>query len=340
MGAIWFEELGLVMAVSEIVGYKSGLALSEGEYLEHLSDEEELFDSWRDNLSGSVRIRAENFEHLILHLLQKVGYSRFPIPSYLPPSAVLYQKFSGAPEAVELIYGIQDIWMKQVKLHIANNPRDTNFDPKQMILLSTEKYGSEGQLMAMRFLEILIAQQDTNPWTEYRRVEWDDEKELKELFVGEGLETLYGHFVDQRFVDYLAENFHKTDMVNWRKFEGLAGEHFSREGYYVEMGPGRNDDGVDLRVWSDESNKFQPPTILVQCRRRKNKVEKAVVKALWADVLHERAKGGLVVTTTTLSPGAQKTIVARGYSIDKADRETLRRWLEEMRTPGRGVLLV
>jgi hypothetical protein len=54
----------------------------------------------------------------------------------------------------------------------------------------------------------------------------------------------------------------------------------------------------------------------VQCKRQKEKVGKVVVNALWADVEHEKAKSGLIVTTTAVSPGARKVPAVRAYPID------------------------
>jgi restriction system protein len=62
------------------------------------------------------------------------------------------------------------------------------------------------------------------------------------------------------------------------------------------------------------------------------------VKALYADVLHEKAASGLLVTTSSLSPGARKVCEARSYPVKEADRKTIQRWLEEMRKPGAGVI--
>ena len=64
-----------------------------------------------------------------------------------------------------------------------------------------------------------------------------------------------------------------------------------------------------------------------------------IVKALWADVVAEGAKSGLIVTTTSLSPGAKKTCVARGYPIDEANRQSLANWLSAMRSPYAGVFM-
>ena len=77
----------------------------------------------------------------------------------------------------------------------------------------------------------------------------------------------------------------------------------------------------------------------MQCKREKEAVGKVVVKALYADVKHEDARLGLIVTSNALAPGARKVCLARSYPILEANRETLNSWVEEMRTPYSGVFL-
>jgi restriction system protein len=129
--------------------------------------------------------------------------------------------------------------------------------------------------------------------------------------------------------------------MHWRKFEELTAEYFKRDGYNVELGPGSNDDGVDVRVWKasqDEEN--DPPHIIIQCKRQKSKVEKVVVKGLYADMLFQKADYGLIVTSSELSPGSKQTIIARGYAIEEIDNKGLRTWLETLQTPGTGIVRV
>jgi len=171
-----------------------------------------------------------------------------------------------------------------------------------------------------------------SPWGSIRSVDWTDVVELKELFESEALETSYGSFFDQRFIDYLHQNFGQIGDIHWRKFEGLAGEYFEREGFRVDVGPGRNDDGIDLRIYRDVPTETDPALIIVQCKRQKAKIDKALVKSVYADVLHEKAQSGLIVTSSSLSPGAALMRSARGYPVADADRNTLREWIQKMRS--------
>ena len=122
--------------------------------------------------------------------------------------------------------------------------------------------------------------------------------------------------------------------MNWRNFEGFVAEHFTRLGYRVELGAGRNDDNIDARVWSESQKPEDPAVMIVQCKREKEAVGKVVVKALYAEVVHEQAKSGLIVTTNRVSKGAKETIRGRTYPIEIAEGTTVRDWLLAMRTPG------
>jgi hypothetical protein len=47
----------------------------------------------------------------------------------------------------------------------------------------------------------------------------------------------------------------------------------------------------------------------------------------------------MLVTTSSLEPGAQSVCTQRGYPINVIDRVKLRAWINAMRTPGRGAEL-
>jgi restriction system protein len=48
---------------------------------------------------------------------------------------------------------------------------------------------------------------------------------------------------------------------------------------------------------------------------------------------------GLIVKTSSLSPGAEKVCTARNYPITQEIGETLKQWIKVMRTPYKGVFL-
>ncbi|MFC8671494.1 restriction endonuclease [Streptomyces griseorubiginosus] len=176
------------------------------------------------------------------------------------------------------------------------------------------------------------------PWGNDRV--WKDVLDLSELFASESVAASYGKFFDQRFINYLANNFEEIGSVNWRKFEALVAEYFDRAGFEVQLGAGRNDNGVDLRVWeSGASIDSTPPTLIVQCKRERRKIQKVVVKALAADVTWEGAQQGLLVATADWSPGAREVVTTRGYPVTEVNKDVLRTWLLEMRDTEKGLWL-
>lgn len=107
----------------------------------------------------------------------------------------------------------------------------------------------------------------------------------------------------------------------------------------MELGPGRDDDGVDIRAWSDDGPTHGPPVLIAQCKRQRSTISKVVLKAVHADVEYEKAGKGVIVTTSRFAPGTDRVNRERGYGIEEANREVVRRWITELRTPGTGVFL-
>jgi restriction system protein len=108
---------------------------------------------------------------------------------------------------------------------------------------------------------------------------------------------------------------------------GAGGRVLSRLGFVVELGPGPADGGIDIRLWPNDATRGLPPTVLVQCKRQRGRIEQTVIKAFWADVEHEQAAGGLILTTSSFAPGAGELRTARGYTVGEGDRDTLRQWV-------------
>ncbi|MCP4546844.1 MAG: restriction endonuclease [bacterium] len=328
MGGIWLQRIELLSALSEHAGSKAGLALNVRQLRQHLPDQKEMLNGFGAQL---LRIRSEELAMMGAELLHAVGNTPTPDPTFWPPADLIPLLRDDA-----VVADLHEAMIEILKVQLeASHPGP--LDAHAFIDCMREEHGTEGLRMAVRFIQTFQQQQHESIFAQFRRVEWADVLQLKDLFESEDIKTLYGQFLDQRFLDYLARNEHAMDSMNWRKFEGLAAEYFERSGYRVLLSKGRNDDNVDLRVWTRESR--GAPLLLVQCKRQKAKVGKVVVKALYADVLHEKAAGGLVVTSSSLSPGAERTSVARAYPIGQANRTELRKWLQAMQSPGAGVFM-
>jgi restriction system protein len=339
MGAIWLSGASLFGSLSDFIGTKSGLALNRDqigdifcrdgrfEMLHKFSDDEML------------RLRSERFEEMIELLLFSVGrLERINNPL---PFASVYHKHKKNKLNMKIVYKIGNSWIEFLEEEI-NNPnlkRGEKIDPSRFLINSLRSYGKFGFEIAKDIMtNYIIRQQIQSSYSPFPQIsEWENTTQLKALFEQENLDAFYGKFFDQRYIDYLNRNFDDIDKINWRKFEGLTAEYFDRLGFRVDVGPGRNDDGVDVRVWPPDDALGGPPAMIVQCKRQKQSVEKVIVKSLYADLVDAQAKSGLIVTTSKLSPGARAVCTARQYPIHEADRDLIRSWIAEMRTPGLGV---
>jgi restriction system protein len=339
VGAIWTTGSGLTSMVSEFVGFKTGVALSRDRMAELLADSIEAEGFFEVDDESPIRIRSEELEAIVHELLFRLGNT--PTPHRVHPGIALFHRYRKSRTKLQAALSVLEEW-KVFLPEAAQKARAVGkptINPTPFLEATLERHGYIGARVAIELFEDFNTMMLQSPWNEIRTREWKDVAALEGLFRSESLETYYGQFFDQRFIDYLARNFEDIDRINWRKFEGLVGEYFHRDGFHVKLGPGRNDEGIDARVWPKEGDVDRPPAILVQCKRQKETIEKVVVKALYADVIHEEAKSGLIVTTSALSPGAKKVCSVRSYPIRSADRAAVRRWIDEMRSPGSGVFL-
>jgi restriction system protein len=340
MGSIIFGKGQLADGLSETAGYKAGLALSVEEICDHLS-ETSYPDIIRQSEEFGARLRAEEFEGVFYKLLHRIGYTKEEFNGDTT-GAGLYHKYRGTALYDDFL-GVSklfvNMWPKLMDIAIANETK--MIDPTPFLEASYKKYGVAGGKLAIERLEVMQQGMDLNPHSSIRAVDWNEPLALKKLFTGSIKEVpVLGKFIDQRFVNYLSNNLDRLPQMHWRKFEELTAEFFDREGFKVELGPGSNDDGVDVRVWNANSDVAEKPLCLVQCKRQKEKIGRVVVKGLYADVSHEGADYGVIVTTSELSPAAKSTISARGYPIREVERDGVEKWLEALRTPGTGIVRV
>lgn len=323
---------------SDRVGYKSGLALSRNEMVALLDKSDPLLNIIQNENEELVRIPTDQIEDSFQIILYRLGVTERPFIAHGP--TLLQFEFINKAE--------QQVLFQQVLQHLGETHFDRgrtsifdNFEEQLYFQEIKEKYGVMAYSISQRLVRLIKDSEEASPWDwlSARVTEWKYPIELKELFESESLNAMYGSFLDQRYINYLAENPEKLSSMHWRKFEALTAEYFERSGYRVEIGEGRNDGGVDIRIWSLVDDKSIAPVTLVQCKRTKSKIDKVLVKSLWADVVDENASGGVIVTTSSFSPGASQVCKARNYPIREANRDTVISWLKELKKTGRGVFM-
>ncbi|CAM8631628.1 Restriction endonuclease type IV, Mrr [Comamonadaceae bacterium] len=335
MGSIIFGPKHLPDNLTEIAGYKVGLAMSIEEICDHLTGTS-FPDTVRDGEISGVRLRSEVYEDLYYTLLHRIGYTR---ELYHGPSfelAKLYHRLKANAPDLDFYMQVSSTMTHFMRIGVQNG--DQNPTDPMVIMAEVEKmFGAAGVKIALEMYEIINRGVGMNPHFGCG-IEWINPLELRGLFKGTDQQPEKGRFIDQRYIDYLSNNNDRIADMHWRQFEKLTAEFYERDGYKVDLGPGSGDDGVDVRVWKPDASPGDGPLCIVQCKRQKDKIEKVVVKGLHADVQFERAEYGVIVTTSVLSPGAKTTISARGYDIKAVERDGIKGWLTKLRTPGTGIV--
>jgi restriction system protein len=337
VGSITFDKGQFADHLHDLIGYKSGIAAS----IEHMCD---LLSGtgYDDKISNSetygLRIRSEDYESLYYELLHKVGVTDKPYGGMFE----MFEIFREIEKArgMEFATAIKDIYQKHINLEMKRASLDGKkvLDPSGMMKEAAERFRNPGLDAIMKLIYGYADLMNHSPHSALRFHQWDDVLNIEDLFAEYQPVVSEGTFLDQRFIDYLSVNVDKLGDIHWRKFEELTAECFSKFGYSVEIGPGSNDDGVDVRVWNDDRR--GAPKYIIQCKRMKSKIDKITVKGLYADILHEGSELGILVTSSEFSIGARKTISARRYPIEEVNGGKIKMWLSELRTPGSGIVRV
>jgi restriction system protein len=338
MGALWFNAGQLADHLHELVGYKAGVAVSLQELCDLLSGSE-YPDRVLESEDQAVRMRSEDYEDLYFTILHKVGHTSAKHNGIFDLfDLTLRLGRENGDEFIEILQTIYSDGMTRLA-EDAHRNGTKSFDPKSLIVASHEALGPKGARAMFDMIKTHDRISRLSPQSSGRWVEWANVIPLSGLFSRSSDKKAHGEFIDQRLVDFLSTNSDLLFKMHWRKFEELIAEHFHRSGYKVELGPGQNDDGVDVRVWTPRKSDSDAAQLhLIQCKRQKEKVEKIVIKGLYADVQYEGADLGVLVTTSSLSRGAKQTIQARGYPIKEVDGLKVFEWLSALRTPGTGII--
>lgn len=320
-----------IRSLSEDAGCRSGFALGEVDILERLGADHHFVEEV--TAREVVRLASNDYADAVGDLLFALGAAR--TPGMPPLSRRFLWNIGQEPNQGFDIFTLMEI--EAVGTEYARRKLARGDGQDEILKELRQLLGSDEENWLPGLLAAIDEEIGLNPFY-VRQVAKSDPISLQDLFHSEKLPSEDGQFFDQRFVDFLDRNPEGLLKMNWRQFEGLTAEWFQRQGYTVELGAGRNDGGVDLRMWKDDLSQSGPPTVIVQCKRYKNKVDKVTVKALYSDLLFEKATGAMVVTTSDISRGAKQDIKAREYPITTANLETVTSWLSEMRTPGNGFL--
>jgi Restriction endonuclease len=148
------------------------------------------------------------------------------------------------------------------------------------------------------------------------------------------------HLAQQKLFELHSEVFehfakYPQDLqrLEWRQFEELLDAIFKNQGFYTELGPGRNDGGVDHRLY--QSRSIPELVSLVQAKRYQAPIQQEAVAALWAHAVIEGAPRALFATTSRFQPAVVKFACSVEQkvglpSLELADNKTIAGWCAEI----------
>lgn len=318
MGAIVCSIQDFYDETSEIVGLKSGLLLNDYTVNSLLKEkfEDDFLDSEKN--TQSIRIRSEEIEAMIRYIRVRIGNLR-------EESNIVYSrtlaKYLTKAEDFRLYYQYINY-----ALHQQYEGKELTYD-LLFELISQDK--ERPQELVEALIYSILERVDENIWLPVSK-SLEGSIPLQSLFEVEVFPLSENTFIDQRFIDYLAVNGNEIEEIHWRNFERFIAEYFQRQKFTVLLGPGTKDGGIDIRIFNEIEAK--EPFILIQCKRYKSehKVSVESIKAFYSDVEFEKAKFGLIATTSQITSGGKKLVSARDYNISFVEKKRVKEWATAM----------
>jgi restriction system protein len=329
MGSIVWSFENFINTILDIVVIKTGLVISESYLLEILIQEfpeDKRLSQYEQKKNYALRIRSEDFDEYCWAIRKRLGEIEEVSPLFFKDinSMVLWMDKGYDPAKV-----FSKLLDFAKEIHDHENPK--LIDPNE-ILERAIKEEIAPIALVLEVMEVIINNQRiSNVITPVEEILWEGGIELSALFEKESIPKSESDFIEQKFINFLQANPEKLEFMHWRNFERLTAEFFKREGFEVELGPGANDGGVDVRVY-DKKNQ-QNPYIIVQCKRHQvsNQVKIETVKSFYTDVEFEGAKKGLIATTSKIASGGKKVASIRKYPLEFAENEEIKVWIDKMK---------
>jgi len=192
MGAIWLTGGQLVAGLTELVGYKLGLDVTEAE-LRTAFGRADVADAFPHDLGGMLRIRSETYEELTRIVLQAFGDAD-AASTERPPVMSVLSRIKDPDQATA--FAVIDFVLARMGPLIESTPVGRRMDPRPILDSVRAEWGDEGMVIATMLLAEMNARTLASPWSVARRREWEDLAPLHDLFVPEETTATLGTFFD------------------------------------------------------------------------------------------------------------------------------------------------
>jgi hypothetical protein len=135
--------------------------------------------------------------------------------------------------------------------------------------------------------------------------------------IGDAYSELYAHFAKRP-----DDLYH----LHWRDYEIILAEIFKTQGFEVELGPGRGDDGIDIKLL--QRDPIGDILTLVQAKKNstENKIDLTRVQALYGAQVAFGAQAAMFVTTSSYAPVAQRFAARENVKMDLVTSNHVAAW--------------
>lgn len=141
--------------------------------------------------------------------------------------------------------------------------------------------------------------------------------------------------INNELVEYFAKHPERLHSdLDWRGLELLLDAIFRNQGFRTQIGSGRADGGIDLRlVQSDACGEL---VTLVQVKKyaRNHPIRLEAVQALCAVVDDRKANRGVFVTTSRYLPSAREFADRQGHRLTLCDSADVATWCAQLAARG------
>lgn len=327
MGAIIWSLQNCINSILDVVVIKTGLVITEEYLLELLREEfpDSYFESYEESTDVGIRVRSEDFDMYCWKIRQRLGELENISPLIVQD---VEKCLEWMEQGIDYMGCVRQILSLASEHFDRENPQLLDTRPIIEKLIEEDKYPFE--VIKQAFNDIIHQQQLSNNITPTEEILWDGGVSLEDLFKKEHIPINEDEFIDQKFINFLQANPKELEAMHWRNFERLTAEFFNRQGYEIELGPGTNDGGVDVRVFNKEDK--TKPYIIIQCKRHKesNEVKIETIKSFYTDVAFEEAGKGLIATTSKIAAGGKKVVSIRKYPLEFAENKEIIDWVDRM----------
>ena len=131
--------------------------------------------------------------------------------------------------------------------------------------------------------------------------------------------------------EYLHRYPERMSELNWRKYEILIYEILRSQGFNVELGPGRGDGGIDIKMFQRDPIGDVLTAVQVKRYRPDRKITLQAVQALYGAATANDIQNSVFVTTSDYSPSAKKFAARENVSMKLYTSSDVRKWCNQAR---------